>query len=164
MIAKFREHQGSGVQNYCHIGHIGERCATCDVVDGHQLEKGADGLCHYCEKHSVWILTRGDLGAVFAYYIPYNLFMRSGSPDKLKSAMMASFMFFVQTVTLLATSDTGQATWFMSTKYVQDEGQSDYQKCECLSPLSSFAWACCLTILVWRGRRRLVHARDEDQS
>ena len=92
--------------------------------------------------------------------------MRSGSPDKLKSAMMASFMFFVQTVTLLATSDTGQATWFMSTKYVQDEGQSDYQKCECPPPSPSLLVhsRCCLTVLVWRGRRRLVHARDEDQS
>jgi Ca2+-binding EF-hand superfamily protein len=105
-ISKAREYIGSGVQNFCHIGHQGERCASCGVIDGVQLEKGDDGLCHYCKEHSLWILLRGDLMTCFLYQIPYNLFMRSGKPEALKSAMFASFMFFIQTVTLLG-QDSG---------------------------------------------------------
>ena len=98
VIAKFREFQGSGVQNYCHIGHIGERCATCDVVDGHQLEKGADGLCHYCEKHSVWILTRGDLPASRTTSLQSVHALRVSRQAEVSNDGV--LMFFVQTVTL----------------------------------------------------------------
>eukprot|EP01043_Picozoa_sp_COSAG02_P008699 COSAG02_NODE_284_length_25691_cov_14.733354_1_plen_451_part_10 len=105
-ITRAREYLGYGVRNFCHVGHQGERCASCSVVDGVQLEKGDDGLCHYCREYSLWQLTYGDLATCFLYQIPYNLFMRSGRPEALKSAMFASFMFFIQTVTLLG-QDSG---------------------------------------------------------
>ena len=105
-ITRSREYVGSGVRNFCHIGHTGERCASCDIVDGQMLEKGDNGLCNYCKEYSLWELLKGDLATCFLYQIPYNLFLRSGKPEALKSAMFASFMFFIQTVSLLG-KDSG---------------------------------------------------------
>ena len=65
------------------------------------LLKGDDGLCHKCEEESLWLLIRGDLATVLCYQIPLILFIKSGQPQALKSAMFGSFMFFIQTVTLL---------------------------------------------------------------
>ena len=52
-IYKHRQKMGNGVQNFCHVGHEGPLCALCSdvMVDGvaQPMEKGDDGLCHYCK-------------------------------------------------------------------------------------------------------------------
>ena len=74
--------------------------------------------------HEWFLLIRNELGVCLGYYIPYNLFMRSGRPQALKSAMFASFTFFIQTVSLLG-KDTG---YFMGKDYMTQEGDKEMKK------------------------------------
>lgn len=127
-IYRNRQKKGSGIQNFCHVGHEGELCATCShIEDGEtkqRMEKGDDGLCHYCQGHDWFVLIRNELAVCLGYYIPYNLFFRSGRPQALKSAMFASFTFFIQTVSLLG-KDTG---YFMGKDYMTQEGDKAMKK------------------------------------
>jgi hypothetical protein len=122
-IYRERQKSGNGVQNFCHVGHTGDLCAKCEkkrMPNGEYVEqeKGDDGLCHHCLDHDWFVLIRNELAVCLGYYIPYNLFLRSGRPQALKSAMFASFTFFIQTVSLLG-KDTG---YFMGKDYMTQEG------------------------------------------
>ncbi len=128
-IYRRRQKTGNGVQNFCHVGHKGDMCAECEqkrlptgeLVD---QEKGDDGLCHHCLNHDWFVLIRNELAVCLGYYIPYNLFLRSGRPQALKSAMFASFTFFIQTVSLLG-KDTG---YFMGKDYMTQEGNKEAKR------------------------------------
>eukprot|EP01043_Picozoa_sp_COSAG02_P035317 COSAG02_NODE_2522_length_8608_cov_47.463862_1_plen_1635_part_00 len=127
-IYRNRQKKGNGLQNFCHVGHEGELCATCSLIKVgetmQRMEKGDDGLCHYCQGHDWFVLIRNELAVCLGYYIPYNLFFRSGRPQALKSAMFASFTFFIQTVSLLG-KDTG---YFMGKDYMTQEGDKAMKK------------------------------------
>jgi Ca2+-binding EF-hand superfamily protein len=119
-IATIRATTTNSVKNFCYFGHdpSSRACAAC--LPG--MNKGDDRMCHRCESESLWLLFRGDLITLFAYQVPLTLFLKSGRPQALKSAMFASFMFFTQTVTLLG-KDSG---YFLGSGFVQQEGKQMY--------------------------------------
>ena len=110
----------TGVKNVCYVGHdpSSRACAAC--LPG--MNKGDDRRCHRCDTESLWLLFRGDIFTLFAYQVPLTLFLKSGRPQALKSAMFASFMFFMQTVTLLG-KDSG---YFLGSGFAQQEGKQIY--------------------------------------
>eukprot|EP01043_Picozoa_sp_COSAG02_P069016 COSAG02_NODE_11667_length_1677_cov_1.510773_1_plen_394_part_10 len=119
-ISTLRGTTSNGVKNVCYFGHdpSSRACAAC-LPD---MKKGDDRRCHRCEGESLWLLFRGDLVTLFAYQVPLTLFLKSGRPQALKSAMFASFMFFMQTVTLLG-KDSG---YFLDSGFAQQEGKQIY--------------------------------------
>jgi hypothetical protein len=83
----------------------------------YEMQKGDDGKCHYCRHEDLFIAVRNDI-AMAQFYIVFILFFKSGRPEALKSAMMASFVFFMQTVQLLG-KDTG---YFMGKNFMEEVG------------------------------------------
>ena len=79
-------------------------------------------MCHNCKEESLWLLFRGDVYTILAYQVPLTLFLKSGRPQALKSAMFASFMFFMQTVSLLG-KDSG---YFLGPGFAEQEGKQIY--------------------------------------